>query len=1009
MRWLVVLVLAFSFAHSFAQEYRFQQYRVSNGLPSDVIKNIARDSLGFLWIASDEGIVKYDGRKFTTYRDVLNSQYAKSFLTTRDKRFLVLADLDLLEIRNYVDTVVFVPLLHGTRTPTDSTITFAKTLYEDRRGMIWIAEPQGVVRYDGKAMKRYDFGKEHTSPVFIRSFSFFEDRDGQLFAISFAGNVFRFDTTAEKFIIEKGDLPSPVSDVIHLDGDLLIATSTGVFKSRVESGRISKAEMLLPIPEASDFGLANDSTLWVSTYDENLYRVNIKGLQWTAELIPFRFSDINRIFPDENGTVWAATDKGVILVQPKLFELADQHSASHFVESITYDKDRDILYYCSKEYVLSIRNESGNPVRRVVYHDKSSYFLSVAYNKHGLWAANRSKVFLFQDDQIIRTWDFSAEGNFIADLITDREGNVWISQTGNKKVISISTELLVQHLDVPFTGDNNINIIREGNDGVYLGSNGADSYLYFKPWNKSFRNISGEPSLEMSADFNVNDLAIADNVIWVASNEGLFVFKDSTMRRVELGERFTIEPVRSVEIFDGRTLLFSNSNGLFRYDVITGEFWLYDENMGLPSNTITDQGIFVDPYKNVWVGTSYGLGFTDRIVQHTLRTPKLYCVETKVNGVPRILGKQNILPYGAFVDFQFTSMSLPEKIDTQWKFSGDSAWQTMENSNLSLANLSAGDYKIVVRAKGIGQSWSENSSIAFVVAKPYWQTAGFITAVIILVGLIAWISYTISAQIMERRKGWLQNLVNSRTHELQQVNEELRIRNTELDRFVYSASHDLSAPLKSLMGLINVARMEKPGTTHEQYLRLMERSVLKLDQFIREVVSYSRNSRMPLKLESFDFRELVNGILIDYQYSPNFKKIDFIVEDDTGSEMVCDVTRLKIILNNLISNTINFHYYGGDRQPYMRIMLTTSDGHYVIRAEDNGRGISQEHISKIFEMFYRASEESQGSGLGLYILKESVTKLDGTIEVTSVPNAGTIFTIRLPVRLTANIVRSTGT
>ncbi|HYG03672.1 MAG TPA: ATP-binding protein [Chryseosolibacter sp.] len=997
--WLVL------FCHNiYGQSHRFQQYRVEHGLPSDVIKDVSRDDLGFVWIATDDGLVKYDGIRFTTYKSALNSQFAKGFIRTKDNRLLVVADMDLLEVINKVDTVVFISLIRGTRNPTDSTISFPRTFYEDKRGEIWMGEPQAIVRYDGKGIKRYRFENKYASTVFIRSFSFFENDAHELFAITYEGVVFYYDREKDSFTLTGSVLPGPISDVLYFDHALWLASFQGVFVAQSTGRAISDLEKRFEISEVSDLELNADSTqLWVSTYNEKVHLLQRDEKLWNVTTMPFQFSDVNRSYVDPNGLVWCATDKGVILIQEKMFLLPQDQSSSHYIESIAFDEFDSVLYYCAKEflYALDYKTDKGT----IAYSDRSGYFQSLQVNRHGLWAANRTSILLFKKGKLYRTWDFSNEGNFISDIYADKLNNLWISQSGNDKALVINDELEVQRYNVPFTGDNSINLIRAADDGIYLGSNGIRNYLFFKPTGGAFTNVSIEPPFTVDGDFNVNGLVVQQNRIWIASTVGLLTLEGEVLRRVDIGEKFSREPVASIRKFDTTTILFSNSFGLFRFDVNTGEFWLYDENTGLPSNTIPDQGIFVDPFQKVWIGTSYGLAYTDRFINTEEKTPTVYCIETKINGQTRKLSQQHRVPYDAFIDLHFTSITFPEKVDFHWRMNDDSVWHRMEKGVLSLNNLHSGNYKLQVRGKGMSKSWSDTTTVSFSVAKPYWQTAGFIFAVIILIGIIAWISYMISAHIMEKRKGLLQNLVNSRTYELQQVNEELRLRNTELDRFVYSASHDLSAPLKSLMGLINVARMERPGNTHDQYLKMMERSVLKLDQFIREVVSYSRNSRMPLKLERFNFATLVENVLQDFQYSPNFISIQFVINDDTDSQMVCDITRLKIILNNLISNAINFQRSEKNVKPFVKIHLTMHDGHYVITVEDNGRGIGKEHVDKIFDMFYRASEDSQGSGLGLYILKESVTKLDGSISVTSVLHEGTTFKIRLPVPLMANVSR----
>jgi hypothetical protein len=182
------------------QEYRLKQFRVEDGLPVNVIKAITQDSTGFFWIATDEGLVKFDGINFTQYKGAMHSQYVKGFLNSRSGKLYVYGDLDLIEIVNEIDTVTFRSVARGTRNPTDSTLWFPKTMYEDRNNDLWLAEPQSVVRLRICILTRYNFGIEDRSPQFLRSFTFFEDRVGYLYAVSYSGNVYMFDVDESRFI-----------------------------------------------------------------------------------------------------------------------------------------------------------------------------------------------------------------------------------------------------------------------------------------------------------------------------------------------------------------------------------------------------------------------------------------------------------------------------------------------------------------------------------------------------------------------------------------------------------------------------------------------------------------------------------------------------------------------------------------------------------------------------------------------------------------------------------------
>lgn len=231
----------------------------------------------------------------------------------------------------------------------------------------------------------------------------------------------------------------------------------------------------------------------------------------------------------------------------------------------------------------------------------------------------------------------------------------------------------------------------------------------------------------------------------------------------------------------------------------------------------------------------------------------------------------------------------------------------------------------------------------------------------------------------------------------EEQNKELRRVNLELDKFVYSASHDLSAPLKSIGGLIQITKMESPSPNMNQYLDMMQKSVIKLEDFIKDIINYSRNSRMPIRNEKLDFSALVKSVWEDHLYYSNHEsKIEFIVEDNLLSSIYSDQTRLRIIINNLLSNAIKFHVEDQRSHPYIKVAVSETSEEYYFETTDNGMGIDPAIKENIFNMFFRGTANVSGSGLGLYILKESVEKLNGIVWVESELGIGTTFKITIP-------------
>ncbi len=224
-------------------------------------------------------------------------------------------------------------------------------------------------------------------------------------------------------------------------------------------------------------------------------------------------------------------------------------------------------------------------------------------------------------------------------------------------------------------------------------------------------------------------------------------------------------------------------------------------------------------------------------------------------------------------------------------------------------------------------------------------------------------------------------------------NEELEKVNVELDRFVYSVSHDLRSPLSSILGLINIAKLTEDHEEVRRILAMIEGRVNSQDHFIREIIDYARNARTETVSETFFLKPLVDEVINALRFSMHAEKIDFRVNISELTQLTTDRIRLTVVLSNLIGNAIKYH----DRHKagqYVDIVLDESRPALIV--SDNGVGILPAYIDRIFDMFFRASENSKGSGLGLFITRETITKLGGRIEVRSAFGEGSTFTVFLP-------------
>lgn len=239
-----------------------------------------------------------------------------------------------------------------------------------------------------------------------------------------------------------------------------------------------------------------------------------------------------------------------------------------------------------------------------------------------------------------------------------------------------------------------------------------------------------------------------------------------------------------------------------------------------------------------------------------------------------------------------------------------------------------------------------------------------------------------------------ENLKQEKTR-VESINNELKQTNEELDRFVYSVSHDLSAPLKSIKGLVTISKME-PHLV-EQYIDKIDKSVDRLEEFIGEVLDHSRTNRKQLVYEKLDLKEIVNEINSKFEFLENYRKINFQF-DLQATEIYADHFLLRVALSNLISNAIKYQRKRSEQTPYINIRSRRDEDFFVIDIIDNGEGIREEYKTKLFNMFYRGTASSTGSGLGLYIAKEAIQKQGGTITMNSTWGEGSTFSIYLPLR-----------
>jgi signal transduction histidine kinase len=225
--------------------------------------------------------------------------------------------------------------------------------------------------------------------------------------------------------------------------------------------------------------------------------------------------------------------------------------------------------------------------------------------------------------------------------------------------------------------------------------------------------------------------------------------------------------------------------------------------------------------------------------------------------------------------------------------------------------------------------------------------------------------------------------------------EIIEKKNAELDSFFYRVSHDLKGPISSLLGLHNLVKLEIKDPNARSYFEMYQSQIMRINNIVMDLINITRMNHTASKLVRIDFELLLKDCLGAYNYLPNFSSIEFIGQIEKNIEFYSEWAVVNTILQNLIENAIK--YSCPDRKSFVRIGIRQEDAHVSIEVEDNGIGIAPDYQERIFDMFFRANDRVDGTGLGLYILKRAVERLKGEVKFNSELYKGSTFTVLLPL------------
>ena len=447
--------------------------------------------------------------------------------------------------------------------------------------------------------------------------------------------------------------------------------------------------------------------------------------------------------------------------------------------------------------------------------------------------------------------------------------------------------------------------------------------------------------------------------------------RDEKIKPFKLWDEYLNRPVYEMILDCNGALWLGTDMGVYRFSQ-GGVYHLTTSN-GLIGNEINRRALFEDHENKIWIGNNFGLSIYDPSMDvQDQSPPKPIIASLYVDDEEMDPGSELRIPSGSKLKFLFSGTNFGNEEGLIFRtrmFPVEKEWEMLSPGQRGFKeyyNLEPGKYFFEFQVKEGDGIWSPvYASSQIQVLKPFYLSDVFLAGTLIFLvalgyGLNSYFSKQRNEKLLKKRVEEKTKILEQSKRLLIDQNLDLKKVNEELDHFVFRASHDLRAPIASMKGLIKLSLDETDPVALEKYLKIMDSSLDKQDDLIKEIIGHGRNKNTPVKIEQIDLRDFVRDILKKLRYDANASNIRFVTEFDINSQFFSDAGRLEIILTNIISNAIK---YKGRNEPQVLISCAVHPKGANFRIKDNGVGIRKENLEKVFDLFFREHDELQCTGL----------------------------------------------
>ncbi len=1020
---LICLVFAGPASLALQSEKQLTQYvqrhwHEEQGLPHSSVYEIIQTRSGYIWIATPEGLVRFDGVRFTLFDQLVTGKLPASQIHAlyedRDGTLWVGTVRGLVQIKN--DAKPAITTVQGLAANSISSVL------RDSNNGLWIGtNGRGLMRIRNGEVTNISTGNG-LSHNYVSSIV--EDRNGSVWVGTQHGlNRFKDDQITVYKTAQGLGHDYVVTIYEDTDRSLLIGTSDGL--TRFRNDKFEPYSKLLKT-RVNSVKRDRHGNLWLGTTSGLLRaREDLIETLTTNDGLPNAI--IHAIYEDTEGSLWIGTDDGLTqLIDGPLTTYSTQEGLSEDITLTVLHASDGALWIGTRD---GLNRMDQGKLTSFPGQEQLAGFAIHALGEApdgSLWIGTHKGLKRLKDGNI--TTLTTADGltnDAVRRLAIDRNGQVWAGTSNGLNLINngqitvygpgsqpLGKDITTIHIDGRDnvwvgTRDGMLNVLQDGNFRYFTGGNfpvdgyflwamedvdgslwfgGSAGILRIKDDKSNLLSIAhGLPSESTYAAF-----ADANKRIWFSSNRGIFVVNKSDLEGVIAGRTAKFQ-----------ALMFGERDGMKSSECMGGT---------QPAGYRTNDG-------KIWFPTKKGIvAVNPDMTMAQLPRPLIHVEQIKV-GSQMIEPEANVLlpPNFEGVEIHYTGLSFtaPDKMRFSYLLEGvDRHWVDAGSRRVAYyTSLPPGSYRFRVRAVSKDGRWGESTGeLLLTVQARFYQTwwfqsllaAGMILSVVFL--------YRLRIRKLDARKEELEKLVAERTHDLTEAKDKLVAANHKQVDFISGISHALKTPLSLVRLYGETLVLYGRNSSREEvqsYYEIIARESERLTRLIDSVLDFSRVDREE-KRYSFQVGNLasVAGQAIEV-YIHHLRNQGFTVEVDLPPDLPLvrlDPNAVSEAIIALLDNAAKY----GDQAKYIAVRARALSARVLIEIEDHGVGVPEGERESVFQQFYRGSnvKDTGGYGLGLFMVQHAMKAHGGRAEVESAVNGGSIFRLVFPVYFARGAVRN---